>query len=236
MVVVSFEIPLLEELGGYVLHPFEEYGLDELRRTSGSQLELLNELVVRAVNSFGVERRWCRRASRCFTADRLRAAGVELVPDADEFVARRRVKSGAELAGIRRAQEAAEAGMGVAAELLRSSAPNGAGVLELDGAPLSSERIKAAVSAVFLEHDCSAALFVVSHGPQAAIGHHAGAGEIRAGEPVVVDLWPRDNPSSCFADMTPHLRRRRAAGRARRMARTLPRGARTGARRGAPRG
>jgi Xaa-Pro aminopeptidase len=75
-------------------------------------------------------------------------------------------------------------------------------VLELDGAPLSSERLKAAVSAAFLEHGCSAEVFVVAHGPQAAIGHHAGEGEIRAGEPVVVDLWPRDNASSCWADMT----------------------------------
>ena len=202
LVVVSFEIPLLEELGGYVLHPLEAFGVDELRRTSGSQLELLNELVLRAVSSFGVEQALVPPTFPVLTADRLRAAGIEVVPSDDEFVARRRVKSGAELAGIRRAQEAAQAGMGVARELLRSSTPNGAGVLELEGAPLSSERIKAAISAAFLEHGCSAEVFVVAHGPQAAIGHHAGTGEIRAGEPVIVDLWPRDGSSSCSADMT----------------------------------
>ncbi len=202
VVVVSFEIPLLEEVGGYVLHPFDEYGLDELRRTSGSQVELLNEIVVRAVRSFGIERALVPPGFPLLAADRLRAAGVELVPDADEFVARRRVKSGAELAGVRRAQEAAQAGMAVAAGLLRSATANSAGVLELDGAPLSSERVKAAVSAAFLEHGCSAAQFVVSHGPQAAIGHHAGSGEIRAGEAIVIDLWPRDIASSCFADMS----------------------------------
>ena len=202
LVVVSFEIPLLEEIGGFVLHPFEEFGVDELRRTSGSQLELLNEIVLRAVRSFGVESALVPPSFPVLTADLLRAGGIEVVPSPDEFVARRRVKSGAELAGIRRAQEAAQAGMEVARDLLRSSAPNAAGVLELEGAPLSSERIKAAISAAFLEHGSSAELFVVSHGPQAAIGHHVGNGEIRAGESVVIDLWPRDNASSCFADMT----------------------------------
>jgi Xaa-Pro aminopeptidase len=202
VVVVSLELPLLEQLGGYVLHPFEEFGLDELRRSSGSQLELLSEIVVRAVTSFGVEQALVPASFPIFTADRLRAAGVEVCPSPEEFVARRRVKSGFELAGIRRAQAAAEAGMGAARDLLRRSSAAAGGVLELDGAPLRSEQIKAAISATFTEHGCSADLFVVSHGEQAAIGHHAGAGEIRAGEPVVVDLWPRDNASSCWADMT----------------------------------
>ena len=29
-----------------------------------------------------------------------------------------------------------------------------------------------------------------------------GEGAIRPGEPIVIDLWPRDNESACFADMT----------------------------------
>ena len=29
-----------------------------------------------------------------------------------------------------------------------------------------------------------------------------GSGQIRSGEPIVVDLWPRDRETACFADMT----------------------------------
>ena len=54
-------------------------------------------------------------------ADRLRADGVELRPDDELFEGRRRVKTGAELAGVRRAQHAAEAGMRAAAALLREA-------------------------------------------------------------------------------------------------------------------
>jgi Xaa-Pro aminopeptidase len=42
----------------------------------------------------------------------------------------------------------------------------------------------------------------VSHGGQSAIGHESGHGEIAAGEPVVVDIWPRDKASHCYSDMT----------------------------------
>ena len=134
-------------------------------------------------------------------ADRLRAAGVELTPDRESFDGRRRVKSVAELAGIRRAQAAAEAAMGTARELLREARPNGER-LELDGEPLTSERVKAAIRRVFIDHGASCDDFVVSHGPQSAIGHHAGEGVLRAGEPILIDLWPRDDESACSADMT----------------------------------
>ena len=29
-----------------------------------------------------------------------------------------------------------------------------------------------------------------------------GAGAILPGEPIVIDIWPRDRESACFADMT----------------------------------
>jgi Xaa-Pro aminopeptidase len=111
------------------------------------------------------------------------------------------VKNAAELDGIRRAQRAAEVGMDAARELLRRAESRG-GNLEVDGEPLTSERVKLAVGAAFVAHGTSADEFIVSHGAQAAIGHHNGSGQLREGEPVVVDLWPRDGESACYADMT----------------------------------
>ena len=137
-----------------------------------------------------------------YAADRLRAEGFVLETDREFFTDRRRVKSAAELGGIRRAQAAADAGMERARELLASSVPGAGGVLEINGAPLTSEVLHAEIAAAFVENDSSSDVFVASHGPQTAIGHHLGEGPIRAGEPVIVDIWPRDNRSACFTDMT----------------------------------
>jgi Xaa-Pro aminopeptidase len=202
IVVSALEIPLLEELGGYELHPLEEFGIDELRQSGMGSHEILDELVVRAVRGIGVVSAIVPGTFPVLVADRLRDAGVELRPDRDAFDRRRRVKSAAELEGIRRAQAAAEAGMSAARDLLRAAKPGGDGGLLEGGEPLTSERIKASIAQAFLARGATADDFVVSHGAQTAIGHHLGEGQLRAGETIVIDLWPRDNESSCCADMT----------------------------------
>ena len=202
LVAPASELPIIEKVGEYVFHTPDEYGLDELRRTMSSSAELLDEIVVRAVRAIGVERAVVPDSFPVLTADRLRAAGVELVPDRATFAERRRSKSPAELAGIRRAQAAAEAGMAAVRDLLRQAVVGGDGLLESEGRPLTSEALQTAISAAFLENGASADVFVVSHGPQTAIGHHLGEGQLRAGESIVVDLWPRDTESACFADMS----------------------------------
>jgi Xaa-Pro aminopeptidase len=176
--------------------------LEELRRTSSSPGELLDSLVVRAAAALGVTSAVVPASFPVQVADRLRASGVELVADREAFVVRRRSKSAAEVAGVRRAQAAAEAGMRAARELLAAASVDSDGGLVVDGRPLTSEVLQEAIAAAFLTRGGAAEVFVASHGPQTAVGHHLGEGQVLVGEPVVVDLWPRDKVSTCFADMT----------------------------------
>jgi len=202
VVVTSFEVPRLSALGLYTIHPLEEFGLDELRGVSTSHDELMDEIVVRAVRALGVKQAVVPGLFPLATADRLRHEGIELTPVRHLFAERRRVKSDAELAGIRRAQAAAHAGMATARKLLAGAQARSDGLLELGGEPLTSERVKASILAAFLANGASSDDLIVSHGPQAAVGHDPGSGAIRAGETIVIDMWPRDNESACFADMT----------------------------------
>jgi Xaa-Pro aminopeptidase len=199
--VHSMEGQRIEALGlGIELHPSEAIA-DPLIKQGLAPEELRLEFTVRACRAAGLERAIVPHAFPAGHFERLRAAGIELVVDQPAFDRRRRAKNEHELAGIRRAQRAAEAGMRVAAELLgRAEARNG--TLSLDGEPVTVERVKAGVATAFDEHGCSTEDFIVAPGAQAAVGHEMGSGPIRPGEPVVIDLWPRDRESSCFADMT----------------------------------
>jgi Xaa-Pro aminopeptidase len=135
-------------------------------------------------------------------ADRLRADGVEVVPDQIEFIQRRRSKTAREVEGIRRAQAAADAGMAAAAELIRSATTSN-GVLAHDGAPLTSEAVRARIREVCSELGAPAAKdIIVAAGPAGASGHEQGSGPLEAGVPIIVDIWPRDEPSGCYSDMT----------------------------------
>jgi len=91
--------------------------------------------------------------------------------------------------------------MDAARDLLRRAQVNGAG-LELDGDPLTVERVKVAMSEAFVRHGATSDDFIVAPGPQGAVGHDMGSGPIQAGVPIVIDIWPRDNESFCFCDMT----------------------------------
>jgi len=203
VMIGSLEIPRVRELEGLEIVAPEELGQDELVRQGMPREQLGLELMLRACRRFEIVEAVVPHTFPLQSADFLRANGIELTVDKTFFDGRRRVKNEAEIAGLRRAQRAAEAGMAVAAEMLRrADAAGEGGALTLDGEPLTSERLRVAIARAFIEHGTSADEFIVSHGPQAAIGHEMGSGQILAGETIVIDLWPRDAESACYADMT----------------------------------
>ena len=189
----SMEVPRLAALGRYELHPSEELGLDDLIASGRSANAIREELQVRAVKAIGVAKAVVPETFPLWLADRLRAEGVELAVDRELFDDRRRVKTAEELAGMRRAQRAAEAGMATCRELLRERGPEG---------DLTVEEVKAAMAVTFAGHGTIADDFIVAPGAQGAVGHDMGSGLIRPGVPVVVDIWPRDVESFVFCDMT----------------------------------
>jgi Xaa-Pro aminopeptidase len=169
-----------------------QIGDDELVASGVTPTQRDVELALRACRMIGIERAIVPPTFPLAVADHLRAGGVALDVDPEAFVERRRTKTGAQLAGIRRAQKAADAAMAVAAELIRELRPG-----------LTSEEIRAAMIDVCDERGCDLpGDVIVSHGPQSAVGHESGFGPLAAGEPVVVDIWPRDRGSRCWADMT----------------------------------
>lgn len=197
----SMEMPRLREVGGFELHPSEEFGADGLVAQGLSYPEIREQVAVRAVQALGITSAFVPETFPLRMADLLRAVGVELTPNRDFFDARRRSKVPAELAGIRRAQRAAEAGMAAARDLLRRAVSNGGG-LTVDGEPLTVELVKAAIGQAFVANGSTTDDCIVARGAQAAVGHDMGSGQIQAGETVVIDVWPRDAESFCFADMT----------------------------------
>ena len=201
VVITPFEAERVSGHNGIQPHPYEQFGWDELVASGLTMEEAELETYVRACRELGVNEALVPPTFPLELADRLREAGIELRPDRDFFVGRRRVKTAPEIEGIRRAQRGADAAMAAAAELFRQAEPRN-GSVSLDGEPLTSERVKLAIHQVFTEHDLFADEFIVSHGAQSAVGHEMGFGEIKPNEPIVIDLWPRDRASSCYADMT----------------------------------
>jgi Xaa-Pro aminopeptidase len=198
-VLTSFEVDRVAAVG-IEAHPLEEFGWDELIGKGPREQQALL-LYERAVEGLGVQDVVVPPSFPLELADRLRAKGLNVRADRKLFTERRRAKNENELAGIRRAQGGTEAAMAAARDMLRA-ADEGDGTLTLEGEPLTSERIKARISDVFSEHNLVSDAMIVAHGAQGAEGHEMGSGPIAGGESVVIDLFPRDFDSGCYADMT----------------------------------
>jgi Xaa-Pro aminopeptidase len=197
----SMEATRLRRLGLFDVHVYEELGSDELTASGVDSRELRALLALRAVDSLGLQRAAVPDSFPVWLADRLRADGVELDVDQELFDDRRRAKTESQLAGMRRAQRAAEAAMDACRELLRRSEIRGDELL-LDGEQLTVERVKADLNVVFAAHDTTADEYIVAPGAQGAVGHDMGSGPIRPSTPLVVDIFPRDNASAVYTDMT----------------------------------
>ena len=134
VVVGSLESELIRALGGLDVHTPQEFGADDpevLALPFGQRSVVVAE---RACRALGVREASVPGTFPLALADRLREAGITLRVDDQLFDGRRRRKSEAELAGIRRAQIAAEAGMHAAAGLLRrAQAVNGTVLLDGPG-------------------------------------------------------------------------------------------------------
>ncbi|MFL6020075.1 MAG: M24 family metallopeptidase [Gaiellaceae bacterium] len=202
VILHSLEIPRVREDAPHLeIVPLEQLGVDELIAKGNPWWQNELELAVRACRELGIERATVPPTFPVAHADFLRANGVEVAVDRDLFDNRRRSKNDTEIAGIRKAQRACEAALDAARGLLRQAQPNGGG-LEVGGEALTSERLKRAIEDVFADHDVEGSDMIVSHGPQTAVGHNSGSGQIAPNEPIVFDLFPKDKATGCYSDMT----------------------------------
>jgi Xaa-Pro aminopeptidase len=178
-----------------------ELGLYELVQDGMGRDEAELEVTVRALRRWGVERAVVPADLPVAVADRLRGEGIAIDVDAPAVEARRREKNDAELEGIRRAQRAAEAGMAAGEQLIRG-AERRDGRLYDGGEQLTAERVRDTIREACAAHGAPAPPDIMVTSALSGGGHDPGSGPLPADLPITIDLWPRDEASGCWADMT----------------------------------
>ncbi|HEY6775264.1 MAG TPA: M24 family metallopeptidase [Thermoleophilaceae bacterium] len=179
----------------------DELGFYELLGDGMPRDEAELETATRAVRRWGIRDAAVAADLPVALADRLRDAGIRVEVDAGTVGGRRRVKNLAELAGIRRAQRAAEAGMAAAETLIRG-ADRDDGRLIRDGVALTAQTVRSALRAACAAAGAPAPADIMVVSALSGGGHDPGSGPLPADLPIVIDLWPRDEESGCWADMT----------------------------------
>ncbi len=148
--------------------------------------------------------------------ERLRARRVSVHVAQSALFPERTLKSPAEVKAITAAMRATEAGMKAALDMLRRSRARGGWVV-LDGRRLTAEEIRRAADAAVLAAGCLPSHTIVAPGRHGCDPHDEGSGPVRAGQPVIVDIFPRAQKTGYFGDIT----RTFVKGRASKMVRAM---------------
>lgn len=127
--------------------------------------------------------------------------GLTLTPVSD-FCPARRIKTMAEIEAIRRAQRLAEAGLAKADAILAASEIGNDGLLYCNGEILTAEHLRGEINAEIVRRGGNPSGTITAPGSQGADPHQAGTGPIAAHSPVVMDIFPRDEQSGYFGDLT----------------------------------
>lgn len=206
MIVRNIELPRARKSGqaDHVFSP-EDLIAPESGRLSGDR----NTAVAQAVAE------WCRRHEvrrvsgdtmlPLLFVDVLNQAGVEVVCDRALGSAARRGKDDWEVEQLQKAQTATEAAIRRAFEVIAqaSISSNDGRTLHWQGAPLTSDVVRGEILSHLLRagytHPSEP---IVAGGPIGADCHHRGEGELRAGEPIILDVFPRSIRTQYNGDCT----------------------------------
>jgi len=153
-------------------------------------------------------------------ADRLRERGLTLRVKPEPFFEERLTKSPAEIQAIARAMRRTEAAMEGAISAIREAEVRD-GLLWWQGGILTSETIKRLIARQLLDDGLIAENTIVACGDDGCDPHNRGGGPLRAGQSIIIDIFPRDSESQYFADITRTVVKDQAPETLRRMYRAV---------------
>lgn len=135
-------------------------------------------------------------------AEMFRRAGIEVVCDTEWGILERRQKDAQEIEWIQKAQSITEEVMEMACRKVARATAGKDGFLFVDGKELTSERLMVDIDLWMLERGYSNPGSIVAGGAVGADCHDHGHGVLRTGEPVIVDIYPRDKSTLYNGDCT----------------------------------
>ena len=135
-------------------------------------------------------------------AEKLRRAGFRLIVSGEPVCPQREIKTADEKSAIKNSQRAAVAAMNAAIKQIASAQIGKDGLLRCGKTVLTSERVRATICHTLLDHDCIATETIVAGGPHSADPHERGTGPLRAGQPIVLDIFPRSTATGYWGDLT----------------------------------
>ena len=169
---------------------------------SGDRETATAQAAAECLRRAGVERVIGDRTLPLVYVEMIRQVGIDVACDLDLGVIDRRAKDEQEIGWLREAQSVTEDAMRMACRLIATADMDREGILLRDGEPLTSERVRAAIDHWLLDRGYANPPAIVAGGPGGADCHNRGQGILRTGQPVIIDIFPRNRETLYNGDCT----------------------------------
>jgi Xaa-Pro aminopeptidase len=157
-------------------------------------------------------------------AEQLRKLKLKVKCSQEPVFPERACKSADEVKCISGALTMAEVGLAEGIHALKQSKVGRNRRLIYRNNPLTADKLRAIIDTAVLQAGGLARHTIVAGGEQACDPHERGRGVLRAGEPIVLDVFPRSQRTGYFGDITRTVVKGRATEAVRRLYDTVQRG------------
>jgi Xaa-Pro aminopeptidase len=163
----------------------------QLGGCAGGLLKLIGRRVVAVPATFPVA-----------SVRRLEKNGVRVRVLTGAVYPQRAIKTEQEIREIARAQGAAAAALRAAVDCLRRCTVDRAGHVRQRGRKLTAEALRWVIESELLRRNFHPGETIVAGGPASANPHERGSGPLRAGTPIILDIFPSSKTSGYCGDLT----------------------------------
>lgn len=151
----------------------------------------------------GVTKVYADRSLALVYVAALAERGITVTMDAELGIHERRQKDEREVECLRKVQRVTESVIERSLRLIAGAKADATGVLrDPDEAsqPLTSDSVRARINRWLFDSDCLAEGTIVVCGPEGADCHAHGEGVLRTGQPILLDVFPRDTRTGYHGD------------------------------------
>ena len=154
-------------------------------------------------------------------ADFLRKKSFKLEVKKGPFFVSREIKDEEETGHIVRTLRETERAIRKAIDYIKKSNVKNGFLVSKRNSKITSESIRQIINVELMKVGCMAKHTIVSCGEQSCEPHNVGNGPLKVNEPIIFDVFPKDEQTGYYADISRTIVKGRASGKLRKMYRAV---------------
>ena len=175
---------------------------ERIIRKSGGNSACLIEIVVAALREMEISKIQVPANFSVEYADFLRKNGFRLEVKREPLFDSREIKNEEEIENIVKTLRNTEHAIEKAIDCLRKSKIKDGFLFSARNSQITSESIRQMINVELMKRGCTAKHTIVSCGEQSCVPHNTGSGPLRANESIIFDVFPKDEQTGYYADIS----------------------------------